>query len=170
MASVFVYRDPRDMIISHVFYATDMYPEHGMHDYYHEKTETMEERIDAAILGVNEHNTKMRGVNARYEAYMGWLDIPDVLSLRFEELIQDRDTSFNRLLDYLELKGFGSMIDREKALELMASAVVPKKSGTFRKGKPGNWREYFTQENIKKFKGSTGDLLVKLGYEQNADW
>lgn len=170
MASVFVYRDPRDMIVSHVFYATEMYPEHGMHDYYHEKTETMEERIDAAILGVNEHNTKMRGVNARYEAYMGWLDIPDVLSLRFEELIQDRDTSFNRLLDYLELKGFGSMIDREKALELMASAVVPKKSGTFRKGKPGNWREYFTQENIKKFKGSTGDLLVKLGYEQNADW
>src|SRR3990172_5503751 len=27
----FIYRDPRDMLVSHVFFATDMHEEHGMH-------------------------------------------------------------------------------------------------------------------------------------------
>lgn len=170
MASVFIYRDPRDMIVSHVFYATEMYPEHGMHDYYREKTKSMEERIDAAIIGVNEHNTTMRGVNERYQAYMGWLSIPEVLSLRFEELIQDQENAFNLLLDYLEEKGFDPKIARQTAIEQLATAIVPRKSGTFRRGKPGNWKEYFTDGNIKHFKESTGNLLVKLGYERNSDW
>src|SRR5690349_803240 len=30
----FMYRDPRDMLVSQVFYATDMQEEHGMHQYY----------------------------------------------------------------------------------------------------------------------------------------
>ena len=30
----FIYRDPRDMLVSQVFFATDMYEEHGMHEYY----------------------------------------------------------------------------------------------------------------------------------------
>jgi sulfotransferase 6B1 len=53
-ATVFVYRDPRDMVVSHVFYATDMFPGHGMHQYYTETLHSTEERINAAILGVDE--------------------------------------------------------------------------------------------------------------------
>ena len=170
MASIFVYRDPRDMIISHIFYAMEIYQDHGMHKYYRENTETMEERIDAAIIGVNEPNSRMRGVSERYQGYLGWLTIPDVLSMRFEDLIQDRENAFNRLLDYLEEKGFEPQVSRKIALQELASAVVPKRSGTFRKGKPGNWREYFTERNINNFKESTGDLLVSLGYEQDRDW
>ncbi|RPJ19198.1 MAG: hypothetical protein EHM33_30650, partial [Chloroflexi bacterium] len=30
----FIYRDPRDMLVSQVFFATDMNEEHGMHEYY----------------------------------------------------------------------------------------------------------------------------------------
>src|SRR5687767_11933126 len=30
----FMYRDPRDMLVSQVFFATDMQEEHGMHQYY----------------------------------------------------------------------------------------------------------------------------------------
>jgi hypothetical protein len=51
-ATVFVYRDPRDMLVSHVFYATDMHKGHGMHTYYNETLTTMEERLNAAIQGV----------------------------------------------------------------------------------------------------------------------
>ena len=52
-ATVFVYRDPRDVIVSHVFYATDMYDEHGMNTYYNEELEDMQQRIHAAIVGVD---------------------------------------------------------------------------------------------------------------------
>ena len=30
-ATIFIYRDPRDMLVSQVFFATDMHAEHGMH-------------------------------------------------------------------------------------------------------------------------------------------
>ena len=30
----FIYRDPRDMLVSQVFFATDMHEGHGMHEFY----------------------------------------------------------------------------------------------------------------------------------------
>src|SRR6185503_12588092 len=30
----FIYRDPRDMLVSQVYFATDMHEEHGMHEFY----------------------------------------------------------------------------------------------------------------------------------------
>lgn len=170
MATVFVYRDPRDMIVSHVFYATEIYPQHGMHTYYTEQLTNMEERINAAIVGVSEQGSEIKGVKARYDAYQGWLEQHDVLSMRFEDLILDQEAAINQLLDYLEGKGFSPTIKRQEAIGLIASAVVPGKSGTFRRGKPGNWREYFTQVNIDQFKQSAGELLVRMGYESDLDW
>lgn len=169
-ATVFVYRDPRDMIVSHVFYATEMHPGHGMHRYYTETLKTMEERINAAIQGVEEPGAKLNSVRQKYEDYLGWLDQPDVLCLRFESLILDREAALGCLLDYLSRRGFTPQVSRQQAIEALKAAIAPKKSGTFRKGKPGNWREHFTPANKARFKELTGDLLVRLGYEQNQDW
>jgi hypothetical protein len=170
MASVFVYRDPRDMIISHVFYATEIHQDHAMHRFYTEELTTMEQRINAAINGVNKGDLHMRGVKSRYEAYQDWLVNPDVLCLRFEDLILNRTATFNQLLDYLENKGLRSSVSRKRAVEFLNAAIEPHKSGTFRKGKPGNWREHFTQDNVDHFKKASGDLLLQLGYESDTDW
>jgi sulfotransferase 6B1 len=169
-ATVFVYRDPRDMIISHIFYATQMYEGHWMHQYYTETLHTMEERIDAAIQGVQAPGSELTPVRQRYDGYMGWLEQLAVLSLRFEDLILDREVAFGRLLDYLEERGFTPSVSRRQAIAALQQAVMPKKSGTFRKGKPGNWREYFTDGNKAHFKETTGDLLISLGYEQDNNW
>lgn len=170
ISSVFVYRDPRDMIVSHVFYATEMYTNHGMHQYYTETLSTMEARINAAIGGVTESGFELRSVKSRYDAYKDWLAQPGILSLRFEDLRLDRDKAFDRILDYLEGKGFQLEIERQKAIEIMGKAIAPQKSGTFRKGKPGGWREHFTQKNVNFFKESAGDLLTELGYEEDNEW
>jgi hypothetical protein len=170
MVSVFVFRDPRDMIVSHVFYATEMYEDHGMHHYYTETLRTMEERIDAAIGGVNESGFELKGVRARYEAYKGWLIQPGILCLRFEDLRLHRDEAINQILDYLAGKGYQAKIERSEAIEVLGNAIMPNRSGTFRKGKPGSWREYFTQHNVDFFKQSTGNLLVELGYEEDDNW
>ncbi len=170
IVSIFVYRDPRDMIVSHVFYATDMFADHGMHHYYNEKLKTMEERINAAIGGVTEEGFELKSVRARYEGYLEWREQSDILCLRFEDLRLDQDESFNQILDYLERKGFQPEIDRQNSVRILASAIQPKKSGTFRKGVPGSWKEHFTQKNIDFFKQSTGDLLINLGYEVDNDW
>ena len=169
-ATIFVYRDPRDMIVSHVFYATEMHKGHGMHPYYTEVLDSTEKRIDAQILGVEEPGFELSCVKTKYEAYLGWLAQPNVLCIRFEDLILNRVEVLGVILDYLAQLGFTPSVTRREAIETLTSAIAPRKSGTFRKGKPGNWREHFSQENINHFKEATGDLLVRLGYEQNADW
>lgn len=183
-ATVFVYRDPRDMIISHIFYATQMHPGHWMHRYYTETLTSMEERINAAILGVSAAQapgSELTPVRQRYEGYLGWLAQPAVLSMRFEDLILNREAAFERLLDYLEARGYSPavrgwthpstrLVTRSQAIESLQRAIVPKKSGTYRKGKPGNWGEYFTDENKSLFKEQAGDLLIQLGYEQDNNW
>jgi hypothetical protein len=170
IGSIFVYRDPRDMIVSHVFYATEMFQDHGMYRYYNEKLNTMEERINAAIGGVTEAGFELKGVRDRYEAYMGWREQQQILCLRFEDLRLEQENSLSRILDYLEGKGYQPEIDRQQAVKMLGSAIQPQKSGTFRKSQPGNWREHFTQKNIDFFKESSGDMLVDLGYEVDNDW
>jgi len=169
-ATVFVYRDPRDMIISHIFYATTMHPNHWMRRYYTETLHTMEERINAAIVGVDQPGTELTPIRARYAGYLGWLETPGVLSLRFEDLILKREAALSRLLDYLGERGFTCQPPKEQAVAVLCEAIAPKKSGTFRKGKPGNWREHFTDANKALFKEKANDLLVGLGYESGPDW
>ena len=170
IASIFVFRDPRDMIISHVFYATEIFEEHGMHDYYTNNLSTMEERINAAIRGVNENDLELIGVRERYEAHLGWLDQQEILCLRFEQLRENQEQAFDLILDYLKLQGFQPELNREEARQALGEAVQPRKSGTFRSGKVGDWRQHFTQMNVDVFKQSTGDLLIKLGYEEDGTW
>jgi hypothetical protein len=169
-ATIFVYRDPRDMIVSHVFYATDLHEGHGMHHYYTKTLGTMEERINAAIQGVEQPGSQLSSIRNKYEGYMGWLQQPSVLCLRFEDLILDRKAALARLLDYLEQRGFAPVLERADSIQVLEKAISPKKSGTFRKGQPGNWREHFTDANKEFFKENTGDLLVRWGYEKNDDW
>lgn len=169
-ATVFVYRDPRDMIVSHIFYATQMHPGHWMRRYYTEVLHSMEERINAAIEGVDEPGSELTPIRRRYEGYLGWLEQPDVLSLRFEDLILDRPATLERLLDYLKQRGFILRLPRAQAIATLESAIAPKKSGTFRKGQPGNWREHFTNANKELFKEKAGDMLIRLGYEEDGEW
>jgi hypothetical protein len=177
-ATVFVYRDPRDFIVSQVFYATEIHKGHGMHRYYTEVLHSMEECINAAIQGVGEEDASgedwevppLSDVLIKYQKYMGWMQQTDVLCLRFEDLILERDEALGHLLNYLSNRGFTPRISSQQAVETLKSAIMPRKSGTFRKGSPGNWREHFTEANKTIFKQVTGDLLFRLGYEQDEDW
>jgi len=169
-ATIFVYRDPRDMIVSHIFYATQMHPGHWMRKYYTEVLHSMEARINAAIQGVEEPGSELTPIRVRYDGYLGWLEQPGVLNLRFEDLILERRAALERLLDYLGGRGFTLRLPRLQAVDILEGAITPKKSGTFRKGQPGNWREHFTEANKALFKEKTGDLLVRLGYEADGEW
>jgi hypothetical protein len=73
-------------------------------------------------------------------------------------------------LDYLSTRGFTPKVSRLEAISILKQSINPKRSGTFRKGQPGAWKESFTPENAKNFKRIAGDLLVRLGYEQDDNW
>lgn len=169
-ATLFVYRDPRDMIVSHVFYATQIHKGHGMHRYYTKVLQSMEERINAQILGVEIPGYELSDIRTKYEAYLGWLEQPAVLCLRFEDLILDQVNTLKRLLEYVEQRGFVPRRSPDECVAALQAAIAPQRSGTFRRAKPGNWREHFTEGNKARFKEVAGDLLIRLGYERNHDW
>ena len=62
----FIYRDPRDLLVSQVFFATDMHEEHGMHDFYNALPD-FSERLKVAITGIDRDGLYMVGVKQRYE-------------------------------------------------------------------------------------------------------
>ncbi len=165
----FIYRDPRDLLVSQVFFATDMHEEHGMHDYYNSLPD-ISARLKVAITGIDRDGLKMVSVQQRYEGVFQWLEQKKVLCLRFEDLIHNRDTTLNAMLDEVEKTGYQIPTPRERALEILVESIQPKKSHTFRAGKTGGWKTYFTQEHKKLFKDVAGDLIVRLGYEKDNDW
>ena len=169
-ATVFIYRDPRDVVVSSVFYISELNPSHDLHNYYNTQFGSVAERINAEITGITDPNHPYSGVRKRFEKYMGWLAESAILSLSFEEIILERETAFKKLFDYLEARGAKFSVTREDALAVLRRAIQPKKSGTFRKGKTGNWREHFTEANKTLFKETAGDILIDLGYEKDLDW
>ena len=165
----FIYRDPRDMLVSQVFFATDMHEEHGMHDYY-KSLPDFAARLNVAITGIDRDGLKMVSVKQRYEGVFQWLEQKNTMCLRFEDLINNRDATLLAMLDEVEKTGYKIPSPREKALAVLVDAIQPKKSHTFRSGKTGGWKQHFTDEHRKLFKEVAGDLLVRLGYEKNNDW
>jgi hypothetical protein len=165
----FIYRDPRDLLVSQVFFATDMHEGHGMHAFY-KSLPDFGERLKVAITGIDRDGLKMVSVKGRYEGVFAWLEQPGVMCIRFEDLINIRDVTLNAMLDEVEKNGYEIPTPRDKSLEILVKAIQPKKSHTFRSGKTGGWKEYFTEEHKALLKDVAGDLVVKLGYEKNNDW
>ncbi len=165
----FLYRDPRDLLVSQVFFATDMQEEHGMHAYY-QSLPDFGARLKVAITGIDADGLYMVSVKQRYEGVFQWLAQEDVLCLRFEDLIHDREATLGAMLDQVEKTGYKIPTPRPEALSILAQAIRPGQSHTFRSGTTGGWREHFTEEHKRLFKDVAGDLLVRLAYEKDNNW
>lgn len=165
----FIYRDPRDLLVSQIFFATEMHEEHGMHDFYNSLAD-FGERLKVAITGIDRDGLYMVSVKQRYESVFQWLAQSNVMCIRYEDLINQRDATLASMLDEVEKTGYRIPTPREQALSVLVDAIQPKKSHTFRSGKTGGWREYFSDEHKRLFKEVAGDLLVRSGYEKTNDW
>jgi sulfotransferase 6B1 len=165
----FIYRDPRDMLVSQVHYATDMHEAHGMHEYY-KSLPDFGARLTVAITGIDKPGLKMLSVRERFESVFLWRAQKGVMCVRFEDLINKRDATLNAMLDEVEKGSYKIPAPREHCLAILAEAIQPRKSRTFRSGKTGSWQEQFTSEHKSLFKEVAGDLLVRLGYERDNDW
>jgi hypothetical protein len=164
----FIFRDPRDVVVSHVFYVTDMEAHHVHHAYY-QSLPDFNSRLKVSILGRPDVGVEFPNIADRFAPYLGWLDQPSVMKIHFEDLINDRATTLNRIIDHF-LARVPLQISRELILESLESSINPSRSPTFRSGKTGEWKKHFMPEHKQIFKDVAGDLLVKLKYERNDDW
>ena len=164
----FIFRDPRDVVVSHVFYITDMEARHVHHNYYVSLPD-FDSRLKISILGRPDANVEFPDIAARFAPYLGWLDQASVMKIHFEDLIDNRATTLNRIIDHF-LARVPLETPRRLILEALESSINPKRSPTFRSGKTGEWKKHFTEEHKKIFKDVAGNLLVRLGYEKDNDW
>ena len=164
----FIFRDPRDVAVSHVFYVTEMEPNHVHHEYYVSLPD-FDVRLKVSILGRPESDVEFPDIAGRFAPYLGWLGQPSVMNIHFEDLIHDRAGTLNRIIDHF-LERVPLHTDRNPLLESLENSINPSKSPTFRSGKTGEWKKYFTDDHKKIFKDVAGDLLMRLGYEKDNNW
>ncbi|WKZ46262.1 MAG: sulfotransferase domain-containing protein [Anaerolineales bacterium] len=164
----FIFRNPRDVVVSHVFYVTEMEKNHVHHAYY-QSLPDFDARLKVSILGRPDADVEFPNIAERFAPYMDWLNHPEVLPIHFEDLIHDRAAALTRIMDHF-LARVPLQAPRQSILDSLESAINPTKSPTFRSGKTGEWKKYFTDEHKKIFNEVAGDLLIRLGYEKSTNW
>ncbi len=164
----FIFRDPRDVAVSHAFYVTEMEAGHVHHDYYASLPD-FDARLKVSILGRPEAGVEFPDIAGRFAPYLGWLERPEVLKIHFEDLVNDRAAALGCILDHF-LGRVPLPVSRETILASLEASINPRRSPTFRSGKTGEWRKYFKPEHTRLFKEAAGELLIRLGYEKDNDW
>ena len=159
--SVFLVRDPHDIVVSQVHY-TVAERDHYLHGLFAAKS-TLREQMELAIRGDREHG--LRSIGERLVDFGGWLEASDLV-VRFEDLIGSRGggdstaqaDTLQRLYRSVGLgveAGFVELVQRK-----LFSATSP----TFRKGSVGQWGRYFDRELEDLFDATVGEDPTRYGY------
>jgi sulfotransferase family protein len=170
-AHFFIYRDPRDVVVSEAHYLTFMNRWHRLHTYFKDLSSNGE-RIMFCIKGASDANLPFTypDIEQRFRRYEDWLMREDVFCLKFEDLIsENRERVINEMVKFYDMSVDGG-INRDRIVAKALQNINPDKSHTFRKGESGGWRKEFSQKHKEIFKNVAGDLLIRLAYEKNLDW
>lgn len=171
---ILMVRDPRDIAVSNVNYVTRMDTSHPLHRVMARLADDdarLLSMIDppAAVLAGLPEVWKNDGLSS----FLPWLDEPDCLLVRFEDLVgakgggsdeRQRET-IQQIADHIGAKIDAAFVDKT-ARELFGNAG----SKTFNKGQIGNWRAHFKPSHIAAFKRRSNETLERLGYEKSQDW
>lgn len=178
---IFIYRDLRDVVVSHANWVLKE-PRIFLHKIYKEHLKSFDERLSASILGVPigsplTSNLSQPSIAQDFSRWQGWIREPSTLAIRFEDLVGSRGggdervriTTIARLLEHIGVE----MRYEEIEQKFSSESLDPRQSHTFRKGNRGaigGWRERFNERHKDEFKKIAGSLLIELGYEKGYDW
>ncbi|TWU28089.1 sulfotransferase domain-containing protein [Bythopirellula polymerisocia] len=169
----FIYRDPRDVVISEAHYLRSLNRWHRLHKVFR-STPTLDDAIMLSIQGLQDCNGSLNypDIGTRFERYAGWIGRSDVYSMRFEDLVGDlRDQILDEMIDFYQQGTLELMGENSADIKVnMITNIAPERSHTYRKGKSGGWRDRLKVQHREEFKRVAGDLLIQLGYEQNLNW
>jgi sulfotransferase 6B1 len=169
-ATLFVIRDPRDIVVSQATYVTRL-GRHPDHVRFADRLDDDQVRYRAIIEGYDEDESGPAGVSLaeRLEGYSPWLDRDDVTVCRFEDLIGPRGggTEAEQLRVISELAAVADVdLDRSGAAEL-AERVWSPRAATFNRGRIGGWRESFDATTRELFDESISkEALADYGYDE----
>lgn len=95
--------------------------------------------------------------------------------VRYEDLLERPEEELRRLLGFLGADADEQTVGRCVGAASFERLSEGRKRGQeaasfYRKGISGDWKNVFTGEDRRVFKEEAGELLMRLGYEQNDNW
>ena len=168
-----IIRDPRDVIISGTFYHQKS-DEHWLHEKqeqfdgmsYQEKINSIE-GLDEKILFEMDNAS-----NVTINEMINWnYSNPDFIEIKYEDLIEDSDLKlFHEIFTFLGFPGkaIPGLLNIAFNKSLFSGQVSRK--GHIRSGKSRQWEKHFKPVHLEKFRDNFGDVLIKLGYEEDDEW
>ncbi len=158
--TLFIYRDPRDQVVSWVYFIY----EGGF----------KKRRLDNPLRKLPFSQlltTCIKDVKNEYKKYLPWMKEKNCCTIRFEDLIgpqgggslERQIAAIKKIAEHLEVPLNDSKL-KYCVNNLFGSTI------TFRSGKIGGWKTHFKSYHKDIFNASTGDLLKQLGYVKNDKW
>ncbi len=166
----YIIRDPRDMCISMLRHIENR-PNHFGFRYLFKEIKSKSDRLEAIVKGfVNEKKRYFVGINKMYSSMLEWRNNSNFVFLKYEELVgkNGNGETFSQLkLIHKIFKNleYNPKDLNNKLLEFVGNESYGK-SGTFRKGKIGSWKDNFNEKDVIIFKKYANELLISLGYEK----
>jgi hypothetical protein len=169
---IFLMRDPRDVIISLLFYIEKGWALGPLRLNFPYGNLTIEEKLDELITG------QRYGLSAPKKIIgnrMAWLneDPAFVYTVHFENLVGPKGGgNLESQIDEIKqiIQHLGLIKTPEEILEISKNLFGTPGEKTFRQGKIGSWREFFKPYHIEAFKVHFGSELIQLGYERDFNW
>ena len=159
--SVFVVRDPRDILVSQLDYI-EAFPGHPLHRHLTLAYRTRADRLMALISGWPPGDGYRGLVNVadRLDRYLGWLSV--LPTFRFEEFAsapseQSLQDSLVRLSESLGLN-----VDSEA--QRLRGGIGDRWSPTMSSGRSSRWLEEFNGDHLEMISSVAGDQIASLGY------
>jgi sulfotransferase 6B1 len=170
--SIFLYRDPRDLLVSMAYFLSHQQKDQPGYSHLSQCLHSNRDRIRALMTGFLHNDVEIPDFDSWYRLFVGWLDRPNTLCLRFEDVVgssEGQKAAVASILMYI--LGANALDEKEwEIVERMRQGIDPATSPTFRRGQVGGWRDEFDSVTKAMFKALVGDLLIQLGYEADRDW
>jgi len=157
---LFIYRDPRDVVLSEAPYLAEMNRWHRLHRVIKRMPDD-ETRIRALIQGIP---GLYPDIGARISAYLGWLDDSRTIAVRYEDLMGEKrsNTMLALARSICEQVSLGmNPVDLARRME---AAIAPQRSPTFREGGIDKWRGRMSDVNLALMERYAGFAIERLGY------
>jgi hypothetical protein len=155
--SLFVYRDPRDIVVSELDWFSK--PEHAFSSYLH-RCADQSERLERLISD----DTVIGTIRDRVKRYVGWLHFSNVIPVSYEELVGSRgggsDLEQCATIWSLQLK-----LQIPGSPHEYAKRLYDPSSPTFSQGRIGRHREFFAARHHALFNALPQDFMEILGYD-----
>ena len=164
---VVLYRDLRDVAVSHYFYVrrTPWHPEYE--DYLHLSVEEGLMRFGRTLLP--DFVVWIRSWRERRDPELG-------LELQYEDLLDNTKQKFQAVTEHYGLNVSQARLERIveghrfENITDGRSRGEENESSFARKGVAGDWQTHFTERVKDLFKTHAGQALIDFGYESNLKW